>query len=87
MEETILQTLAGAGSVALLAGIIFLMYRRDKETSEKRIIDICQGHENRLREDQQQMVQIIKDEQRTRDDNTRALTELTTILERMNGRH
>jgi hypothetical protein len=33
------------------------------------------------------MVQIIKDEQRTRDDNTRALTELTTILERMNGRH
>ena len=87
MEQTIIETLASAGAVAILAGIIFLMYRRDREASEKRIIDICTGHENRLRDDKEQMVEIIKDEQKSREENTKALTQLTTILERMNGRH
>jgi len=88
MEQTIIEALAASGgAAAILAGLIFLMYRRDKEASEKRISDICQAQENRLREDRVQMVSMIERDQTTREDQTRALQELTTMLQRMNGRH
>jgi hypothetical protein len=87
MEQTIISALANAGGVAILAAIIFLMYRKDRESSEKRIIDICTGHENRLREDRQQLVNMVERDYESREANTKALTGLTGVLERMNGRH
>lgn len=87
MEEAIMSALANAGGVAILAAIIFLMYRRDKESSEKRIIELCDAHALRLVENGKQMTEMIKDDQRSREENTKALTQLTTTLERINGRH
>jgi len=86
MEQAIIEALANGGAVAILAGIIFLMYRRDRESSERRIADICSGHENRLREDRKQLAGMIESEQNTREENTKALQELVTTLQRMNGR-
>jgi hypothetical protein len=87
MEQPIVVALANAGGVAILAGIIFMMYRKDKDSSEKRIIEICTGHENRLLEDRQQLTRMVERDQVSREANTKALTELTTVLERMNGKH
>lgn len=87
MEQSIVTALANAGGVAILAGIIFLMYRRDKDSSEKRIIELCNGHAFTLLENGKQMTVMIKDDQKSREENTRALTQLTTTLERINGRH
>ena len=74
----------GVGGV--LAIIIFLMYRRDKNASEKRIADICNTHEHRLREDRNEMTNMIEREQDTREEQTKVLSELTTTLQRMNGK-
>ena len=87
MEQAIISALANAGGVAILAAIIFMMYRKDRESSEKRIIDICSTHENRLREDRQQLVNMVERDYESREANTKATTELVTVLERMNGRH
>lgn len=86
MELSLVEAIGTLGGVVVLAVIVFLMYRRDREATEKRIIEICNGHENRLREDRMQMIQIVKDEQDTREKHTHALRELTTTLQRMNGR-
>ena len=81
-----LEAILSLGVGGVLAIIIFLMYRRDKNSSEKRIADICEGHENRLIEIGQQMSNMIKREQDTREEQTKVLSELTTTLKRMNGK-
>ena len=81
-----LEAILSLGVGGVLAIIIFLMYRRDKNSSEKRIADICEGHENRLIEIGQQMSTMIKREQDTREEQTKVLSELTTTLKRMNGK-
>ena len=82
-----IEAMASLGVGGVLAVVIFLMYRKDKNATEKRISDICEGHETRLCEDRKQLVNMIERDQVTRDGNTRALQELTTTLERMNGRN
>jgi len=81
-----IEEICGFGVGGALAALIFLMYRRDKNSTEKRIDDICQGHEQRLREDREQLVSMIKSDQSTREKHTEVLQELTTTLKRMNGR-
>ena len=63
-----LQIIGSIGGVGAVFGIvIFLMYRQDRKSSEKRL-----SH-------------LLEQDQLTRAENTKALTELTTLLFRMNG--
>ena len=76
----ILQIAGSLGVGAFLAAVIFLMYRNDRKGSEEKLRQDRVFMEDRLDK-------IISRDQDTRDANTHALTELTTVLERINGRH
>ena len=79
MEELLL-TVAKIGGVGAVFGlIIFFLYRIDRKASEKRINDVHKAHSERLEH-------LLEKDQQTREDNTKALTELTTLLVRMNGK-
>ena len=67
MESQIISELAANSPVALLAMVIFLMYRRDKKTTEDRLAN------------------LLEEDQKTRQDSTKATTELITWLKRKNG--
>ena len=64
----ILQLAGSLGVGAFLGTLIFLMYRRDRTYTEKRL------------------TKLLEEDQETRKDNTKALTELTTLVRRLNGR-
>lgn len=69
IEVTLLQALAAGGPVAILAGLMFLIYARDRKSSEDRIYADKEAIETRL-------TKIIEADQGTREANTRALTDL-----------
>ena len=79
METGLIEAVCSLGVGAVLAVLIFIMYRRDRLSSE-----------NRLREDrifmEDRLSSIIKEDQVGRKDNTAALVGLITVLERMNGK-
>jgi len=75
----ILQIAGSLGVGAFLATLIFLMYRRERINTELMWRDSKKFTEDRLNE-------IIERDQETREDNTKALTELNTLLIRMNGK-
>lgn len=79
MELTIIEALGSIGGCALLAVLIFLMYRRDRKSSEKRHLDAWKASEERLSK-------IIEADQKSREENTKATTELVILLEKMNGK-
>jgi len=79
MESAVLEALVTGGPVAVLAGIIFIMYVRHRNNSEK-----CQRDDRVFMEDR--LTKIIESEQRTREDNTKAITELNVLLKTLNGR-
>lgn len=56
------------GVGAFLGLVIFLMYRQDSRSSEKRLS------------------QLLEKDQESREEYTKVLTELITLLTRMNGR-
>jgi len=68
------------GPVALLAYLIFFMYRKDRRDTERRVHDMHEAHSERLEN-------LLKKDQKTREKHTRALAELTTIMKRINGRN
>ena len=68
MELPLVEALASGGPVAILASIIFVMYRQDRRSSEKRLSN------------------LLEKDQETREDNTKALTELNVLLRKLNGR-
>ncbi len=68
MELGLVESLASGGPVAILAAIIFIMYRMDRRSSEKRLSN------------------LLEKDQDTREDNTKALTELNILLRKLNGR-
>lgn len=86
MEYGLIEALCTLGVGGALAVVVFLMYRRDKNASEERIISICEGHERKLREDRDQMASMVNRDQETRERNTSAITELVILLRKMNGR-
>lgn len=76
----LLQLASSLGVGAFLGLVIFLMYRRDRLATEKMWRESKKFTEDRLTE-------LIEKDQETREENTKALTELTTLLVRMNGQH
>lgn len=79
MESVLIETLATGGPTAILALLIFLMYRRDRNNTEHMWRESKKFTEDRLTE-------IIEKDQETREANARALTELNSTLDRINGR-
>lgn len=75
----ILQIAGSLGVGAFLATLIFLMYRRERINTELMWRESKKFTEDRLSE-------IIERDQETREENTKALTELNTLLVRMNGK-
>ena len=82
-----IKEIASLGVGTILAILIFLMYRRDRKTSEEQLV----GYTEQLRQDrvfmEDRMDGIINRDQVTREENTKATVALTVLLERMNGRH
>ena len=64
----LIQLVGSLGVGALLGIVIFLMYRQDRRSSEKRL------------------THLLEQDQETRECHTKALTELITLIERLNGR-
>lgn len=79
MSSMLIESLAAGGPVAILAGIIFIMYCKDRHNSEKSLRQDRMFMEDRL-------TGILEKDQESREKNTSALTELTTQLRLMNGR-
>jgi len=75
-----IEAICSLGVGGALAVLIFLMYRRDSKQ-----------YTEQLRQDrvfmEDRMNKIIERDQGTREANTTALTELVTVLERMNGKN
>lgn len=71
----ILQLAGSLGVGAFLGTLIFLMYRRDRNNTEKM-----------WRESKKFTDEIVERDQETREANTKALTELNVLLRKMNGR-
>ena len=82
-----IKEIASLGVGTILAILIFLMYRRDRKTSEEQLV----GYTEQLRQDrvfmEDRMDGIINRDQVTREKNTEATVALTVLLEKMNGRH
>jgi len=79
MTPDMLQVAGSLGVGAFLGLIIFLMYRRDRRDTEKRVHQVHEAHCQRLEE-------IINRDQERREQNTEALTELNTYLKIQNGK-
>ena len=79
METNILQIAGTLGVGAFLAVIIFVF-----------ALKYIRSMEDRLREDRRfmedRLTGLLKEDQRCREENTRALTELTTAISNINGR-
>ena len=79
MELTVVEIMGYLGGVGgVFACLILVMYQRDRRSSEERLRQDRVFMEDRLTD-------IIKSDQNSREDNTKALTELTTLLGRLNG--
>jgi len=74
MEQGVLDALISGGPVAILAFIIWWQARADNKDNKDQWTLMC--HE---------MVQLKKDDIKSRDDNTRALQELTDTVKEATG--
>ena len=75
IEYSLVETLAAGGPVAILAALIYLMYRKDRNSTEKM-----------WRESKKFTDEMVERDQETREDNTKAITELNILLRKLNGR-
>ncbi len=75
MSSELLQVAGSLGVGAFLGALIFLMYRKDRNNTEKM-----------WRESKKFTDDIVERDQDTREANTRALTELNILLRKLNGR-
>ena len=75
MTPELLQVAGSLGVGAFLGALIFLMYRKDRNNTER------MWRESKIFTDE-----MIERDQTSREKNTRALTKLTTLLRKMNGR-
>jgi len=76
----VLQIAGSLGVGAFLGTLIFFMYRRDRLNTETMWRESKKFTEDRLTE-------LIEKDQESREENTKAQTELITLLKTMNGRH
>ena len=75
MTPELLQIGGSLGVGAFLGALIFLMYRKDRNSTEKM-----------WRESKKFTDEMVERDQESREKNTIALTKLTTLLRKMNGR-
>ena len=75
----IFQIAGSLGVGAFLGTLIFLMYRKDRLSTEKMWRESKKFTEDRLTE-------LVEKDQETREENTKAVTELNILLRKMNGR-
>jgi len=80
MEINIITTIASLGVGAVFGIVVFIIYRIDRKASEQRFEKLCQHHD-------QKWTVVVAADQKTREGNTKALTELINILTKMNGKH
>ena len=73
-ELDIIASLLSLGVGGVLGIIIFFMYRRDRRDTEKRWAELAE-----------ELIECRGDENKTRRKHTKALTELTVLLRKMNG--
>ena len=76
-EQYLIEALATGGPVAVLAAFIFIMYVKDRKYSEE-----CLRKDRVFMEDR--LTRILELDQKTREEHTKVLTELNTVLTRMN---
>lgn len=79
MSIDLLQIAGSLGVGAFLGLIIYLMYRRDRNATEKMWRESKRFTEDRL-------TKLLEEDQDTRKENTKVLTELVTLITRLNGR-
>jgi len=79
MSDILLQVAGSLGVGAFLGAIIFLMYRYDRKASEDRLREDRKFMEDRL-------TIIIEEDQESRKEHTKVLSELVTLITRLNGR-
>lgn len=77
--EIPIEAICSLGVGGALAVVIFIMYRRDRKSSETQIREDRKFMEDRLDK-------IIERDQVSREGLTKAVSELTTLLIRLNGR-
>jgi len=75
----LLQLVGSLGVGGFLGLIIFLMYRRDRNATEKMWRESKKFTEDRLTE-------LIEKDQQSREEHTKVMAELITLLKGMNGR-
>ena len=76
----ILSAAASLGVGAFLGTLIFIIYRIDRKASEQRFERLCEHHDKKW-------TAVVQADQKTREKNTKALTELNDMLKKMNGKH
>ena len=90
MDSVMWETLATGGPFAVLAVVLIWIYARDRKNSEACLREDRVASENKLREDrvfmEDRLTKILEADQVSREEHTKALTELTTVLVRMNGK-
>ena len=69
MEQQLIEGLVSGGPTAILAGIIFFMYARDKKSTEEQLRKDKSDTETRLS-------QFIEADQHTREENTKVIADL-----------
>jgi hypothetical protein len=67
------------GIAGVLAFVIFLMYRQDRKCSEDRLREDRKFMEDRL-------TLLIQEDQHGREKNTEVLSQLVTLITRLNGK-
>lgn len=79
MESSIVEVACSMGVGALAFVVVFIMYRKDKKASEER-----QREDRKFMEDR--LTKLLEQDQESREANTKALTELVTLISRLNGK-
>jgi len=75
----LIQIVSSLGVGALLGLIIFWMYRQDRKATEKMWRESKKFTEDRLTD-------LIEKDQESRQENTKVLSELRILIERLNGK-
>ena len=80
MDANFISSIASLGVGAVFGIIVFIIYRTDRKSSEARFDQLYGGTEKRLET-------LLERDSQSREENTKALQELTTLVMRLNGHH
>ena len=75
MELEFIKAVASLGVGAVFGLVVFFVYRTDRKETEKRMAALLQ-----------QDLELRKEENETRKENTGVLSSLKTLIERLNGK-